>query len=152
MIMTPVLIMLIFLLPFSASLITNGWADSRRTLLLQETAGSLSSSMQQLYSSLGHESVKTGVVTCKLNAAAFIEGYAYVGNATLRNVIDPDVNSSKILDVTLSFIGTNGEAKVSVTLGNNAEWESSTLVSNSTSAGINGEKLSNGMIRLSFSS
>jgi hypothetical protein len=150
--MTPVLIMLIFLLPFSANLIMNGWADSRRTLMLQETAGYLSSSLQQLYSSLGHESVKAGVVNCTLKAPPFIEGYPYKGNATLRNVLTPDVNSSKILDITLSFIGAKGDVKVSVTLGENADWQSSTLISNSTWAGISAEKLSNNMIRLSFTS
>jgi len=141
MIMVPVLIMLIFLLPFTTSLIMDGWADSRRTLALREMAGHLGSSIQQLYSSLSHESVTAGSVTYKLEISPFIEGYAYVGNATLRSILDPSFNSSKILDTTLSLMGANGEATVSITLGQNVEWiQSSTFMSNSTDASINAEK------------
>jgi len=147
MIMIPILIMQIFLFPLTAGLIMNGWVDSRRTLALKETASHLSSSLQQLYSSLNHETISAGTVTNKLDVPPFIEGYAFSGNATWRTPSD-----SKILDLTLRLMGTNLEASASVTLGENAEWKNSTLMSNSTYASMNAQKMSNGTILLYFGS
>ena len=152
MIMIPILIMQIFLFPLTAGLIMNGWVDSRRTLALQETAGHLGSSIQQLYSALNHETIFEGTVTNKLDTPPFIEGYAYMGQATLRTALDPALNSSKVLDITLTLMGTSVEGTASVTLGQNILWQNSTLMSNSTSAGIIAEKLLNGTIQLSFAS
>jgi len=151
MIMIPILIMQIFLFPLTAGWIMNTWVDSRRTLALQEAASHLGSSMQQIYSSLNHAAIAAGTVTNKLDIPPFIEGYAYVGNATLRTALDPALNSSKILDITLRLMGVSIEATTSVTLGQNVEWQqNSTFMSNSTYASINAEKQSNGVIRLSF--
>jgi hypothetical protein len=150
MIMIPILIMQIFLFPLTAGIIMNGWVDSRRTLALQETASHLGSSMQQLYSSLNHESISAGVVNNTLDTPPFIEGYAYTGTAVLRNASDP--NSARILDITLTLVGTGLVATSSVTLGQNVLWGNSTLMSNSTSAGISAAKLpdANGTIQLAF--
>ena len=153
MIMIPILILQIFLFPLTAGLIMNGWADSRRTLALQETAGHLGSSIQQLYSALNHESISAGNVTNRLEVPPFIEGYVYTGNATLRTALDPALNSSKILDITLRLMGGRVETSASVTLGQNVEWQYSTFMSNSTYASIKAEKYWNGtqpVIRLSF--
>jgi hypothetical protein len=150
MIMLPILIMQIFLFPLTAGIIMNGWVDSRRTLALQETASHLGSSMQQLYSSLNHESIREGVVNNTLGTPPFIEGYAYKGNAVLRNA--SDANSTRVLDITLRLMGTGLEAASSVTLGQNVLWQNSTLMSNSTYAGISAAKLSDGTIQLAFTS
>jgi hypothetical protein len=150
MIMIPILIMQIFPFPLTAGLIMNGWVDSRRTLALKETASHLASSVQQLYSSLNHATISAGNVTNKLDTPPFIEGYPYQGNATLRTSLDPTLNSSKILDITLRLMGTSIEATGSVTLGQDVLWQNSTFMSNSTYASINAEKQSNGVIRLSF--
>jgi hypothetical protein len=128
----------------------NGWVDSRRTLALQETASHLGSSMQQLYSSLNHDSISAGNVTNRLDTPPFIEGYAYTGTAALRNASDP--NSARILDVTLRLVGTGIVATSSVTLGENVLWGNSTLMSNSINAGISAAKLGNGTIQLAFAS
>ena len=156
MIMIPLLILQIFLFPLVAGLIMNGWADSRRTLELQETGSHLGSSIQQLYSSLNHDSISTGLVTDKLELPPFIEGYAYEGNATLRTALDPLLNSSKILDITLTLKGTNIHSALSVTLGQNAEWQDSVFASNSTNLSVNAEKYfdheNEAIIRLSFGS
>jgi hypothetical protein len=147
MIMIPILIMQIFLFPLTAGLIMSGWVDSRRTLALKETASHLSSTIQQLYSSLNHATISVGTVTTKLDVPPFIEGYAFSGNATWRPPLD-----SKILDLTLRLMGANVETTASVTLGENAEWGNSTLMSNSTYASINAQKMANGTIRLYFGS
>jgi len=153
MIMIPILIMQIFLFPLTAGWIMTTWVDSRQTLALQEAAGHLGSSIQQVYSALNHESISAGTVTNRLEVPAFIEGYAYTGNATLRTALDPALNSSKILDITLRFMGGRISSTTSVTLGENVVWQPSTFMSNSTNASIKAEKYWNGtqpMIRLSF--
>ena len=150
MILIPLLILQIFLFPLTAGWIMNSWADSRRTLALEESASNLGSSMQQIYSSLNHATISAGNVTNRIAVPPFIEGYAYVGNANLRTALDPALNSSKVLDINLSLLGVSGEASASVTLGQNVEWKNSTFMSNSTYASINAEKQSNGTIRLSF--
>jgi hypothetical protein len=125
------------------------WVDSRQTLALQETASHLGSSVHQVYSALNHESISAGTVTNRLEVPTFIEGYAYEGNASLR-ALDPAPNSSKVLDITLRFMGGRIEATTSVTLGQNVAWQNSTFMSNSTYASLIAEKMSNGTILLSF--
>jgi len=74
MIMVPVLILQIFLFPLTASWLMNIWADSRRTLALQEVASHLGSTIQQLYFSLNHETVSAGPpVTYSPGLPPFIE-------------------------------------------------------------------------------
>lgn len=157
MIMIPLLILQIFLFPFTASLIMNHWVDSRRTLELQEAASSIGSSIQQLYSSLNHDTISTGYVTNSLDLPPFIEDYPYKGNATLRTALDSTLDSTKILDITLSLQGVKASSTASVTLGPNVEWPQPNLffVSNSTNAGISGNKTvinGNVLIQLSFTS
>ncbi len=103
-----------------------------------------------MYSALNHDSISAGTVTNSLEIPPFIEGNAYKGNASLRD-LDPAPNSSKILDITLRFIGGRIESTTSVTLGQNVEWDSdSEFMSNSTNANLIAEKMQNGTILLSF--
>jgi hypothetical protein len=146
MIMIPILIMQIFLFPLTANLIMNVWVDSRRTLVLQETVGHLGSSVQQLYYSLNHNSIADGSVTLKWDGPPFIEGYAYTATATELN----SSSYSKIMNITLTLVGANGEASTLVTLGNNAIWQNSTFTSNYKSMTINATKSLDGTIQLSF--
>ena len=150
MIMIPILILQIFLFPLTAGWIMTTWVDSRQTLALKETVSHLGSSIQQVYSALNHESISAGIVTNRLEVPPFIEGYAYTGNATLRTALDPALNSSKILDVTLRLNGGRIVATTSVTLGQNVEWQNSTFMSNSTFASIIANKQSNGTILMFF--
>jgi hypothetical protein len=149
MIMIPILIMQIFLFPLTAGWIMTTWVDSRQTLALKETVSHLGSSIQQVYSALNHESISAGTVTNRLEVPPFIEGHAYTGNASLRN-LGPAQNSSKVLDVTLSLMGSSIQASTSVTLGQNIEWQDSTFMSNSTFASIIAVKQWNGTILMSF--
>ncbi len=128
----------------------NIWVDSRRTLALQETASHMGSSIQQIYFSLNHQTISAGTVTQKLEIPPFIENYPYTGNATLRTVLDPALNSSKVLDIMLRLKTVGITVTTSVILGQNVEWVNSTFVSNSTNACLTAEKQSNGVIRLSF--
>jgi len=151
MIMIPLLILQIFLFPYAASMIMDGWVDGRRTLVLQETASNLGSSISQLYSSLNHDTISTGTVTHLLELPMFIEGYSYTAEGTLKSALDSQSNSTQILEITLTLNGANIASTASITLGPNVAWvEESLLNSNSTSVGIIGEKLPDKTIQLSF--
>lgn len=148
MIMIPLLILQVFLFPLTAGWIMNNWADSRQTLALRETASSVGSLVHQVYSALNHESISTGKVTNTLDVPPFIEGYAYVGNASLRTAEDDAV---KILDITLKFTGASVAATSSVTLGANVTWNAeSTFMSNSSYASLLAEKMPNGTVLMYF--
>ena len=149
-IMIPILLLQIFLFPLTTSWLMNTWVDSRRTIALQEIASHLGSTIQQIYFSVNHETMAAETVTQKSDLPLFIENYPYSGNATLKTVLDPALNSSKILEITLK-IGTIGTtATTSVILGQNVLWKNSTFTSNSAGASIVAEKLADGTIRLSF--
>jgi hypothetical protein len=142
MILIPVLILILFLFPIAVTSIMGTWVDSRRTLELQEAASHLGSSIQQVYLSLNHTSI--------LEIPNFIEGYVFKGNASLRTAIDPVLDPTRVLDITLKYIGLGITATTSVTLGQNVEWQESTFHSNSTNACLNAQKLPDGTILLSF--
>jgi hypothetical protein len=150
MIMIPILIMQIFLFPLTASWLMNIWVDSRRTLTLQDAASHLGSTIQQLYFALNHETISVGTATYSPGLPPFIENYHYNGNATLRTVLDPTLNSSKVLELVLKLVTTGTKVTTSVILGPNALWKESTFISNSTNACVSAEKLSNGTILLYF--
>jgi hypothetical protein len=148
--MVPVLILQIFLFPLAASWLMNIWVDSRRTLALQEAASHMGSSIQQVYSALNHDSISAGAVTQRVDVPPFIENYPYIGNATLKAVSDPSLNSSKVLQITLQLRTVGTIVTTSVILGQNVAWKESVFVSNSTNACIRAEKFANGTICLSF--
>jgi len=150
MIMIPILIMQIFLFPLTASWLMNIWVDSRRTLALQDAASHLGSTIQQLYFALNHETISVGTATYSPGLPPFIENYHYNGNATLRTVLDPTLNSSKVLELVLKLATTGTKVTTSVILGPNALWKESTFISNSTNACVSAEKLPNGTILLYF--
>lgn len=150
MILIPVLVLQLFLFPLTVGWFMNTWVDSRRSLELQGAASHLGSSIQQVYFSLNHTTIQAGTLTNTLNIPPFIEGYAYTGNAALRTALDPVFNSSKVLDITLKFVGLELSTTTSVTLGQNIEWNPSSFMSNSTHACVTAEKYPDGTIRLSF--
>ena len=153
-IMVPVLILQIFLFPLTAAWIMNTWVDSRQTIALRETASHLGSSMQQVYSSINHDTISAGVVKVTLDIPPFIESYSYMGNATLRTAITSDPNSSRVLEITLRLVGTSISTTTLVTFGQNFEWQNSTLTSNSTDSStapsIYANKTQDGVIRMRF--
>jgi hypothetical protein len=148
-ILSSILILQVFLFPYTALILMNNWAESRRTMMIQEAANHLLSSMQQLYSSVNHDTIAAGTVTNKLDLPLYIEHYSYTGNATLRTV-SSDPNGSRILEITLKCLGVDISTSVSATFGGNMQWKNSTFQSNSISASIIAEKQSNGTIRMYF--
>jgi hypothetical protein len=149
LIMVPVLIIQIIVFPYVASLLMDISVESRRTIAIQEAANHLSSSMEQLYFSVNHDSITAGTITYQLDLPLFIENYYYVGNATLRTgSADPD--GSRILEITLEYVGVDVSTSVLATFGGNMQWQNSTFQSNSNSACITAEKQENGTILMYF--
>ena len=153
MIMIPLMIFEIILFPYVANLMMNNWAVDKETLQLQEAATSIGSSIGQIYTALNHDTISTVNVTSTINSPKIIDGYIFTAKGTLRTALDSVLNSTKILDLTLTLNGTKIEATTSVILGSNVSWDnSSAFVSNSYNAAIISEKLSNGTIYLYFAS
>jgi hypothetical protein len=147
MILIPLLILQIFLLPYAASMMMNYWSTSSETIALQDAASHLGSSIQQLYLFINNPALSSTTVTNNLGVPTYINGYAYIGKATLTSVS----GSEEVLNLTLSLIGNTISASSIVTLGQNVQWNSSgtTFMSNSPDACINAQK-DNNIILLSF--
>lgn len=151
MIMIPILILQIFLFPLIVTSLMNTWVSSRRNLALQNAASSLGSAIQQIYFSLNHDSVPTNtILTGSPGLPPLIEEYYYTANATLASILDPKLNSSTLLRVTLYLQTTGQSLTTSVLLGSNVIWQSSTFVSNSPNAYIKAQKFNNQTISLRF--
>ncbi len=125
----------------------NYWTSSSNMLALNDASTHLSSSIEQLYFFLNNPSVSSGTVTNNLGIPQYIGNFAYVGNATLISVSGS--GSEKVLELTLTLIGSTISTTTPVTLGSNVYWLNSTFMSNSNSACIIGNKESN-RILLSF--
>jgi hypothetical protein len=134
MIMVPVMILQIFLFPLVATMIMDNWNYSRQTLELQETAGQLSSTIQQMYYTINRASVSSGSASMKvtLDIPQTIENHAYT--VTLQNVTGLD-SAYRVMNVTLRFISFDGSTSTLVTLGDNINWADN-LAFNSTHIGL----------------
>lgn len=152
MIMMPILILQIFLFPLTAAWLMNVWVDSRRSLALQDVASHLGSTIQQLYFSLNHETISAGKATYLPRLPPLIEDSPYTGNATLRTVLDPVLNSSKVLELTVRLVSTKLMVSTQVILGPNVSWKESVFISNSTNACVSAEKNQTGTILIQFGS
>jgi hypothetical protein len=144
-IMVPLMILQIFLFPLSASWLMNTWVDSRRSLSLKDAASHLGSTLQQLYFSLNHESISAGTTTYNPGLSPFIEDNHYVGTAILKTVSNATTNSTKILELTLTLVGTGIIVTTSVIMGPKAFWQNSVFMSNSTHACVTAIKNSTGI-------
>lgn len=129
MIMVPVLIAQIFLFPLTASVIMDNWADSRITIELQDTAGHLGSSIQQVYYTMNHDLISNNTMKITLDIPPLIENHAYT--TTLSHVTQTD-SSYMIMNVTLNLIGAKSTTSTLVILGENVDWTEN-LSFNSTS-------------------
>jgi len=137
-IMVPVLIVLVFLLPFSMSAMTSSWIDARRQVLLQDAAFQLGSTIQQLYFALDSNEVAAGNISQSPHLPQTIESYIYT--ATCYLVIPSLDNQSRTLILTLTLHPLGKTAKSNVVLGPNVLWNDSIFMSNSTYACVKVQK------------
>jgi hypothetical protein len=147
MILTPVFILLIFLLPFFANSVMSNYVDSRQNLELQNVANHLGSTIQQVYFSLNHETIGAGTVSSNMEIPPLLEGYAYTVNGTSRVASD---SGSIVVVFRLMLMGSGATTNASVTLDKNAVWVNSFFWSNSATASISATKFSNNTIQVSI--
>jgi hypothetical protein len=128
----------------------NVWVDSRRTLVLQDAASNMGSTIQQMYFALNHPTVPAGTTFDQFGLPPYIDGYFYTANATLQPS-GAATNSSQVLKITVRLATTKYQVTSSVLLGSIAQWNTTTtFVSNSTNASAYAEKFQDGTIRLGF--
>jgi len=120
MIFIPVLIAQIFLFPLTATIIMDRWEDSRQALELQQTAGNLGSSIQQLYYTMNRDTVSDGTMRIILNVPSSIDSRVYT--TMLSHVVGSET-SYEIMNITLRLVGTTSQASTLVTLGPNVDWQ-----------------------------
>jgi hypothetical protein len=151
MIMIPLMIFEIILFPYVANMMISNWTVSKETLQLQEAATNIGSAVGQMYAALNHDTISTVNVTSTVTAAKTIDDRTYTATGTLRTALDSVLNSTKILDITLTLDDIGIQTTTSVILGPNVNWKaSSEFVSNSNFASIISEKLGNGTIYMYF--
>ena len=150
MIMIPILILQIFLFPIAAGAIMGAWSNSRMTIELQDISGHLGSSIQQLYYTINHASISSGSLTAKVDVPTTIpdgdKSYNYL--ITLSNATNSN-SAVKVMNLTLSLIGADGQASTLVTLGQNANWQDNSTLNSNTFSLICATKTSS-TISLSF--
>jgi len=145
----PILILQIFLFPMFVNVVMTQYVNEQRTVQLQEAASYLSSSIEQVYLSLNHTSILSCTLTSDLNSEPTVDGYVYIGNATLL-AVESESHSSMVLEVNLYLVNTGVSTTASVTLGQNVEWTTSTFTSDSSNACIIAQKLPDQTVKLSF--
>lgn len=139
--MIPALIILVLLLPYSASLMTQSYIDTRRQVLLQDVAFQLGSTIQQLYFALDSGEVAAGNISQSPHLPQTIESYVYTATGNL--IIPPLEDQSRTLVLTLTLHPMGKTARSNVLLGSNVLWHDSTFVSNSTYACVTVQKIDN---------
>jgi hypothetical protein len=128
--MIPVLILQIFLFPLTATIIMDNWADSRRTIELEQVAGHLGSTIQQLYYTVYHASMTNGSMRVNLDIPETIEQYPYT--ITLTNATHQET-SYRIMKITLHFASDDDIfCSTSVTLGGNVNWQNNIAFNSTT--------------------
>ena len=132
MIMVPVMILQIFLFPYVATIITDNWTNQHRNFELQDVAGHLASSIQQMYLSINRADTSC-TMKLTLNLPISIDQYGYT--ITLAHGTQVD-SSYKVMNITLSYISTQGAYSTLVTLGNNIDWNTITFNSTSTNLAL----------------
>lgn len=149
--MIPILLLQIFVFPLVANVLMNTWVDSRRTLMLQDAASNMGSTIQQMYFALDHNTtIPSGTTTDQFGLPPYIDGYFYTANATLQPS-SIATNPSQVLQITLKLVTTSLEVTSQALLGSNAKWDSTMIfMSNSTGAGAYAEKFGNGTISMGF--
>lgn len=152
MILIPLLILQIFLFPVLVNAAMGQWTTDRQSLELQQVASDLSSIIEQTYLSLNHTSILSCQFTTDLSFQPTIEGYNFTGQATLEAISTQDYGASKVLSITLSFVGKQISATTQVTLGQNVNWLNAQFVSNPPTACLTAQKFANQTIQLSFGS
>lgn len=148
LILVPLLFTQVIVFPLVASTMTSNWQDSQRDTELQDAAGHLASTIQQLYLTVERDEILAGTVTQSSPVPVSIGPYRYTATGSLSTPADP--NASRILTLTLTLEEVGNTVTAKAVLGPNVEWITSTLQSSSLTASIIVQKFSNGTLAFSF--
>ncbi len=146
--MLPLVFLLSAVLIFTTNYIADSWTTLRIQSALSTSALHLASTIRQLYYSFNDSSVSAGTITKTSDLPTTIELYPYTAVGSISSVSGP--GSVKNLLLTMSLTGKSITAITTVTLGVNVNWKSTTLTSNSLTAGIQLQKFANGTVTISF--
>jgi len=134
MIMVPVLILQIFLFPYVANVIMSVWENDRLDLQLEDIAANLGSSVQQLYYTMNREMISSGSLTIQLYTPPRIVcssgNYSYT--IDIRNA-SAHSGYAQIMNITVSLFEGERTAFTLVTLGENADWDDASYISDHVS-------------------
>lgn len=148
-ILVPLLFTQIIVFPFVATRISSSWQDSHRDVALEEVAGHLTITVQQLYLTVNWDDILDGTVTHAPTIPATIDSRPYRVTGSLNTPSDP--NATRILTLTLTLEKFKNTVTAVAVLGPDVLWaEESVLHSNSPDASIVAQKFSNGTIGFSF--
>lgn len=149
-ILLPILLIQVILFPVFVGWTMNIWIDSRRTLALEEIAGYVGSTIQQLYLTLSCDKSAAGVnIKNELGIPPYIEGSAYSGSAVLLQGSSPE--SSKVLRLTIKLENSKVEVEYSVLLGLDTAWnETSVFISNKNPCIVAERDAETGIVKLYF--
>jgi hypothetical protein len=112
-------------------------------------ASQMGSTIQQLYLYLDRMEVSTGTITYASTFPTTIASHIYTARGSLRTSVD--LNSSKILLLTLTLQDVGTTVTVQVSLGPNVSWvEESIFYSYSPNASIKVQKFANRTLLFSF--
>lgn len=149
MIMVPALILQIFLLPYVANVMMSSWEDDRIDIQLNEIVGNLGSSVQQLYYTMNRELISSGSLTIQLYTPPRIisssGNYSYTIDIQNASAFS---GYAQIMNITVSLFEGERKASTLVTLGENADWDDASFVSDDVSIVVATRELE--CIRLSF--
>lgn len=148
-ILIPLLFTQIIVFPFVASTISSSWQDAHRDVALEEVAGHLTITIQQLYLTVNWDDILAGKVTHAPTIPATIDSRPYRVTGSLNTPSDP--NATRILTLTLTLEKFKNKVTAVAVLGPDVLWaEETVLQSNSPDACIVAQKFSNGTIGFSF--
>jgi hypothetical protein len=131
MIMIPVMILQIFLFPYVAVMLMDGWTSSRQTIELQDIASQLGSTVQQMYYIINHASVSSGSASMNvaLSIPETVDNTAYTVTLSHASNID---SAYQVMNITLHINKGSAVTSTLVTLGDNINWQNNIAFSSLT--------------------
>jgi hypothetical protein len=140
LLLVPMMIV-VMIFPMVAGFVVNNYNNEQRTLAIEQASAKVGSAIQQIYLVASVDTVQNCNITVANPIPTNLEGQQYLMTGTLEG---------EYLTLHVGYPGINVWYDHKVTLGENAEWDSTSMLdSNSPTAAILARKES-GKIILSF--
>ncbi len=140
LLLVPMMIV-VMIFPMVAGFVVSNYNNEQRTLAIEQASAKVASTIQQVYLIASADTVQNSNITVANPIPTNLEGQQYLMTGTLEG---------EYLTLHVGYPGINVWYDHKLTLGENAEWDSTTMLdSNSPTAAILARKVS-GKIYLSF--